>query len=279
MQDHPLYLLGFAAVTTLVLVLLAQLIERLLFPALQGRNNHAASLLHAGRYFGVFSVSAAVVSGSVHGENWRADVLWVAVYGLSAVVVLDALARAGIYVLLRSRLPKEIAESNVAAGLAAGAHYAATGIILSRSLSGHGLKDLGISVAFFVLGQITLHLFVILFRAVTTYDDSKEILGNNLAAAMSYAGVTVALALIIGHATEGTFVNWNVSLRAYAIALLVAFALYPVRQLLVQSLMLGGKLSLRRGALDQGIAEERNVGVSVLEAGAYLATAFLISRL
>ena len=43
--------------------------------------------------------------------------------------------------------------------------------------------------------------------------------------------------------------------------------------------MLGGKLSLRRGALDQGIAEERNVGVSVLEAGAYLATAFLISRL
>ena len=97
--------------------------------------------------------------------------------------------------------------------------------------------------------------------------------------AMGDSGVTVALSLIIGHAVEGTFVDWATSLRGYALALLFALALYPVRQLFVQTLLLGARFSFRGGRLDQGIAAERNLGMGVLEAISYLAAAFLVTRL
>jgi uncharacterized membrane protein YjfL (UPF0719 family) len=215
----------------------------------------------------------------VQGESLAHDVLWVAAYGLTALLLLVLFGHLGVRVLLRARLPAEVERGNLAAGLAAGAHYLATGILLSRSLSGTDLGMLGVALVFFVLAQLTLHLLVMLFRTLTVYDDAEEILGENLAAALSYSGITVALSLIIGHAVEGTFVGWGSSLRGYGLALAFALALYPVRQLFVQTLLLGARFSLRGGRLDQGIAAERNLGMGVLEAVSYLAAAFLVTRL
>jgi hypothetical protein len=120
---------------------------------------------------------------------------------------------------------------------------------------------------------------LLLFRALTVYDDFEEIVGGNVAAALSYAGITVALALIVGCAAEGSFVSWNVSLRAYGKALLFALALYPVRQLVVQGALLRGGLALRKGRLDEGVGREKDVGLGALEAASYLATAFFVGRL
>ena len=119
-----------------------------------------------------------------------------------------------------AKLPKEIERGNVAAGLAAGSHYVATGIITSHAMAGNDLQTLGISCVFFVIGQLTLHLFVSLFRALTTYDDSEQIAGENLAAALSYAGAAIAIAIIIARATEGDFDGWASSLKGYVGVLL-----------------------------------------------------------
>jgi uncharacterized membrane protein YjfL (UPF0719 family) len=132
---------------------------------------------------------------------------------------------------------------------------------------------------FFVLGQTTLHLFVVLFRFLTLYAEDQEIVGENVAAALSYAGAMVAIAMIVGHATEGTFAGWAASLRAYAVALASALLLYPVRQLVVQTLMLRQPFALRGGALDRLVAQERNVGVSAVEAVSYLAAAVLLTEI
>ena len=56
-------------------------------------------------------------------------------------------------------------------------------------------------------------------------------------------------------------------------------ALYPVRQILVQSLILGAAPTLRGGKLDAAIAQDRNLGLAALEAATYLATALGIARL
>jgi len=53
--------------------------------------------------------------------------------------------------------------------------------------------------------------------------------------------------------------------------------LYPVRQLGVQTLMLRQRFVLRGGALDRLVAQERNVGVSAVEAVSYLAAAVLLT--
>jgi hypothetical protein len=98
--------------------------------------------------------------------------------------------------------------------------------------------------------------------------------GENCAVGLSNGGLSVALGIIVGHAAEGTFAGWGASLRAYGLALLLALALYPVRQLFVQRLILGGERTL-----DRAIAQERDLSLGAVEGLAYLATALLVTGL
>lgn len=285
MELPATYVMTFGAVTAVSLLVLLLAGKRLLSPEHTvakdlARGNTAHGLLQVGEVLAVFLIAASVVQNSVTGQHgWDHDALWVAVFGVASLVLLAVTGRLGIAVLLRSRLPAEIERGNTAAGLAAGGHYVATGIIISRAVAGSDLRGLGLSFAFFAIAQLTLHFFVIAFRALTSYDDAEQIQGENLAAALSYAGITIATALIIGHALEGDFQGWTVSLLGYGKALLVVLALYPVRQILVQSLFLGGRFSFHKGSLDAAIAERRNAGAAALEAVSYVATALLVTRL
>jgi uncharacterized membrane protein YjfL (UPF0719 family) len=240
-------------------------------------DNAARGLVRAGFVCGAAFVAASAIRGCVHGVDWKADLLWTTVFGGSALLLLAAVGFLGIRVLLRARLPEEIARGNMAAGVAAGAHFAATGLVIAQCLYGDDIATLGVSIVFFVIAQATLHLFVVLFRSLTLYAEDQEIMGENVAAALSYAGAMLAIAIIVGHATAGTFSGWGTSLRAYGMALASALVLYPVRQLLVQTLMLRQPFALRGGGLDRLVAQQRNVGVSAVEAVSYLAAAVLLT--
>ena len=61
--------------------------------------------------------------------------------------------------------------------------------------------------------------------------------------------------------------------------LLFLLMLYPVRQVLVQVVLLGAPFTFRGGRIDTGVAAERNEGIGALEAVSYLATAFAIAEL
>jgi uncharacterized membrane protein YjfL (UPF0719 family) len=146
-------------------------------------------------------------------------------------------------------------------------------------MAGSDVRTLGISVVFFVLGQISLHVFVSLFRALTTYDDAEQIAGENVAAALSYGGAAISVAIIVARATEGDFAGWGPSLKGYAGVLACVVALYPVRQVFVQMLLLRAPLKFRGGPIDQGISVDRSEGLGALEAVTYVATALSITRL
>lgn len=274
----PLYVICFGVVTTLVMLVLFILSRRSLATELT-KGNSAQRLLGVGQVTAIFLVAANAVKSSVRGEDIAHDATWVAAFGVVGVLLIAVTGHIGVRLLLASRLPKEIERGNVAAGLAAGAHYVATGIITSHAMAGNDAHTLGISIVFFVIGQLTLHVFVSLFRALTTYDDAEQIAGENLAAALSYAGAAIAIAIIIGRATEGDFTTWKESLVGYAGVLACVVALYPVRQVFVQMLLLRAPLRLRGGPLDEGIAVNRSEGIGALEAVTYLATALSISRL
>ena len=124
----------------------------------------------------------------------------------------------------------------------------------------------------------TLLVFVSLFRALTTYDDAEQIHGENLAAALSYSGMAIAVAIVVARAVEGDFEGWLSSLRGYGGVLLTLVLLYPVRQLFVQSILMRAPLRFRGGALDKAVVE-RSAGLGALEAATYLATAFVIAEL
>jgi uncharacterized membrane protein YjfL (UPF0719 family) len=168
----------------------------------------------------------------------------------------------------------------VAAGVSAGANYVAVGILAAPAIAGSDLAGLGLSFAFFGLAVVTQAAYVALFRTLTVYDDSEQIQGENLAAGLSYAGVTVAVALILARAlTGGDFVGWGPALAGFGGVALSALALYPVRQLIVQGVVLGRAPTLRGGALDHAIGTERNAGLATLEALTYLAVATALVQL
>lgn len=283
-EAPPLYVTLLGLGTMLVLLVLLRVAQRLLtpgntVPADFLRGNAARSMVHVGQVLGAFMIAASAVKGCVHGQGLAHDAPRIAAFSIVGLLLMMVIGHLGLRLLLQSRLEAELTRGNVASGVAAGAHYVATGIITSRAVAGGDLKDLGLALAFFALGQLTLHIFITLFRALTVYDDAEQIQGENVAAALSYAGVSIAVAIIIGRALEGDFTGWASSLKGYGEVLLFLLALYPVRQLLVQVVLLGAPFSIRGGRLDTGVGSERNAGLGALEAVTYVATALAIAEL
>ena len=244
-------------------------------------SNVAYLLLQAGHVIAVLLlVPGIVIEALTHHDTLRESATWGAVFVVVGVLLIHIAGALGVLLLLRSSLRAELERGNVAAGVAGAANYVAIGILAAKTIAGSDLRDVGLSMAFFGLAVGSLALWVVLFRALTAYDDAEQIRGENLTAAISYAGVTVAVAMLLARALRGgDFEGWMPALKGFASVAVLAFALYPVRQLVVQGLILGRMPSIRGGALDDAIGTERNVGMAAMESLTYIATASAISEL
>ena len=277
MDARTIQTVGLGVATMLVGLVLLRIVSRA--QARLAGENRADRFSQVGEVVAVFLVSGAVAQNSVSGGSFARDAMVCAAYGLLGLALVVVTGRLSHRALLGGALAAEVEKGNVAAGVATGAHYVATGLLVSKAVAGSDLRGIGLSVTFFVLAFVTLHLFIALFRALTSYDDAEEIRGENVAAALSYGGLAVSVALLVARALDGDFAGWSVSLRGYAVGVAWVLALYPVRQLVVQSLLLGAPPALRGGRLDTAIAADRNLGMAALEAATYLATALGIARL
>ena len=284
MQTDTLTRFAFAAGTALVLLLLFHAVQRIGASgrtlARDARGKNAATLLvQCGHVLAVLLLVPGVVREALtHGSVGNAA-LWAGAFALLGVVLIQLVGTLGIRLLLRSTLEAELESGNLAAGVAGGANYVAIGVLAAQAIPGSDLRGLGLSATFFAIAVATLALYVALFRALTTYDDAEQVQGENLAAALSYAGVTVAVAVVLARALKGDFEGWASSLAGYGWVAASALALYPVRQILVQGLVLGRAPTFRGGALDEAIGAERRVAMAAMEGLAYLATALAIAEL
>lgn len=276
---------GFALGTVVFLLVLFHLVQRIVSPrhTVTGdakTPNVAYLLVQAGHAAAVLLLVPGVVREALLHDTLGESVLWAALFGVTGVVLIQAVGEMGIRLLMRASLRHELDTGNVAAGLSAGANYVAVGILAAPAIAGSDLHGFGLSFAFFTLAVITQAAYVMLFRTLTVYDDAEQIAGENLAAGLSYAGVTVAVAMVLARAlTGGDFVGWGPALRGYAGVAMSALLLYPVRQVIIEGLVLGRMPRLRGGALDQAIGVDRNAGLATLEALTYLATAVVLVQL
>jgi uncharacterized membrane protein YjfL (UPF0719 family) len=276
---------AFAVGTAAMLLVLFHLVQRLASPrhTLKGDAqgaNVAYLLVQAGHAAAVLLLVPGIVQEALDHESLWQSVLWAAAFLAAGVVLIQLVGELGIRLLLRATLRQELEGGNVAAGVAAAANYVAVGILAAPAIAGSDLQGLGLSFAFFGLAVATQAAYVALFRSLTVYDDSEQVQGENLAAALSYAGLSVAVALVLARAlVGGEFAGWGPALAGYAGVAASALALYPMRQLIVQGLVLGRAPTLRGGALDQAIGVERNTGMAILEALAYVATAVALVQL
>jgi uncharacterized membrane protein YjfL (UPF0719 family) len=284
-QTDTLTRVAFALGTAFALLLLFHLLQRVFSPRhtlwsdARGANM-AYLLVQSGHVLAVLLLGPGIVREALTHDTMGGAILWAGAFAVAGIVLIQLVGTLGIRLLLRSTLDAELETGNLATGLAAGANYVAVGILAAPAIAGSDLQGLGLSVVFFALAIATHAAYVALFRTLTTYDDSEQIQGENLAAAVSYAGISVSIALVLARAlTGGEFTGWGPALTGYGWVAAAVLILFPVRQLIVQGLILGHAPSLRGGSLDEAIGTRRNVAMAAMEAVTYLATALAVIQL
>jgi uncharacterized membrane protein YjfL (UPF0719 family) len=284
-QPDTLVRVAFALGTALALLLLFHVAQRLFSPrhtlTRDARGGNVPYLLlQSGHVLAVLFLVPGIVREALTHDTLAGAALWAAAFAVAGVVLIQIVGTLGIRLLLRSTLAAELESGNRAVGVAAGANYVAVGILAAPAIAGSDLQGLGLSVVFFALAVATLTAYVALFRTLTSYDDAEQIQGENMAAAVSYAGICVSIALVLARAlTGGDFAGWGNALTGYGWVAVSALVLYPVRQLIVQGLILGHTPSLQGGSLDEAIGTQRDTGMAAMEALTYLATALAVVQL
>ena len=242
---------------------------------LTDHDNPAIGVAVAGYLFGVIWTITVLLGAP--GRGLWLDVLDILLYGALGIVLLTAVALLSCRFFLGLHVRDQLDAHNVAAAVVVAGVYIATSLTYSGALDGEG-GGFGILLLFFVLGQLALLGMTYVFRWLTGYDDVQEIASGNLAAGLALAGLLIALGIIVGQAASGTYTGLTDSLVSFLRALLVFVVLYPVRQLVVQCLILGGPVRWRGILLDSEIAQDKNVAAGLLEAMAYVATAIFITN-
>ncbi|MBL8205052.1 MAG: DUF350 domain-containing protein [Blastocatellia bacterium] len=275
--------IGFVALAAIILLVIARGVYQLVLgvsmtEALIHHDNKAAAIALAGFLLGVIQVIIPVFGGPTH-SFWN-DLANVAAYGFVGIVVLtvSGLIFTGYCTLTGTNLKEQIGQGNVAAGITAAGAYLAVSGLTSGILTGDG-GALVPTVVFWLAGLAAMIVLTHLFRLLTAYDDAALISQGNVAAALGFAGLLVAIGMMVGYSVAGTFTGYKEGFISFGLFLLLTLLFYPVRQIVVQMLMLGGGFSLYNGRLDHEIAEDKNVGAGVLEAVGYIATALLITRI
>ena len=83
----------------------------------------------------------------------------------------------------------------------------------------------------------------------------------------------------MARAVSGEYLGFLRSIGSFLLALLLVLVLYPVRQVVVQWLILGGAVHWHSSLLDSEIAQDRNVAAGLLEATAYVTTALFMTHI
>jgi uncharacterized membrane protein YjfL (UPF0719 family) len=271
----------FVILAAVVLLALARGVQqwlhgKTLHALLSQDDNPAMGIAMAGYLFGVFWTVTALLANLSY--ELLPDLLSVLLYGGIGIVLLTAVALGTCRVFLGMSLQEQLAARNVAAAIVVAGVYIATSLTYSGTLSGEG-GGFWILLLFFLLGQLALLGITYAFRWLTSYDDVQEIAAGNVAAALALTGVLIAVGLIVRWAVAGQYIGFFRSIGSFLLALLLALVLYPVRQVIVQWLLLGGTMHWRSSLLDSEIARDKNVAAGFMEATAYVTAALFLTSI
>ncbi len=283
----------FIGATLVAMLMIARLVNQFIFKAsmtevISKEDKSALGIALAGFLFGVVHITAEVLAGEGH-QSWLVDAGLVALWGLGGITLLTLLSLFGFKLFHGVDYMQEVQKGNVAVGIVAAARFIATSMVIAAAVSGENTTTSSAlvtegsaalaSFVFFLVGQLTLIVVTWLFRFLTSYDDAKELASGNIAAALSYSGLMIGIGIAIHKGIKGDFIGYATGLLSYAKSMSVVIAFYPIRQFLVQGLLIGGSFALYGGTLDQEISRDRNIAAGTIEAMAYISTALLITRL
>ncbi|MCG8689080.1 MAG: DUF350 domain-containing protein [Desulfobacterales bacterium] len=246
--------------------------------------NVAVGLRRAGLYLGI----AIAMSGALSGDSsgfWL-DLIVLAVDGLIITGFLFSSRFINDYIMMghidndgecikEFTLPDgRTVTGNTALGMVEAGMYVATGFILNGSLSGGGgpfVQSLLSALLFFVLGQVVLLTFGLLYEMITPFNVREEIKKNNLAAGIGLGGILVALGIILMSSLSGPFTGWGTDIAGFAIYTVFGMLLLLVFRALVDRVL------LPTTNLATEIKQDQNVAALIVVESAIIAVAVIIA--
>jgi uncharacterized membrane protein YjfL (UPF0719 family) len=235
------------------------------------KDNFSVALTMVGYYLAITLVFVALLKGPT--VNLRSDLLNVAGYSLLGILLLNGSRWINDKFILRAfcNIKKLTEEQDAGVGAVQFGVYTATGLIISGAVTGEGgwLTFL----VFFALGQLMLIISSIIYQQLSVFDIHSEVASNNTAVGVAFGGSLIALGLILMNGVAGDFIDWKQDLSSFAISAFSGLILLPLLQLILDRLVIPGK-SLRKE-----IAEDRNLGAGLLEAGIAISFALVLIQL
>jgi uncharacterized membrane protein YjfL (UPF0719 family) len=235
------------------------------------KDNFAFAIVFASYIAGVIISIGGVFWGPSHGLV--EDLIEISIYGSLAIILINISAYINDWFILRKiDAPKEILEDrNAGTAVVLGASSIATGLVVSSAVSGEGGSVLT-ALGFWVIGQLALILFSYLYQFFVPYDYLKEIEKDNVAVGLGFAGLLIAIAIIINQSMFGDFLGWENFIGSVAIDLMIGIVFLPLVRLLTDKVILPGK----KLSYEVAGQEVPNIGAGLIEAITYIGSALLI---
>jgi uncharacterized membrane protein YjfL (UPF0719 family) len=235
------------------------------------KDNPAAGVALSGFYIALFLALSGLLSGEA--GPLAVDLRLTALHGAVAILAIAVCSLAWGPIIDLSLREHILARRNLGAGIVMASVLIATGLVYRGAVHLESENPAHVGV-FFALGEGALLLFLLLYQWVTPYDVSDEISEkSNVAAAISFAGATLAAGLILGNAVEGAFTTWKESLTEALLYMIPVLVLPLVRVVVVNGLF------LEFGSVNREVAEDRNAAAGLVEAAAYVGIALFAVHL
>lgn len=203
--------------------------------------NMAVGLRRSGAQLGLAIAMIGVMSGNSHPDLIN-DLIGTVLYGLLAIgFMLVSLFITDKAVLPKANNTEELKQGNIAVGLVEFGTLVMTGILAYASIKG---DDGGIlsSVVYFIAGQITLVLLVLIYEKVLARKINPVacVLDKNLSAGIYLSGKIIAYGLILQSAIIG---NGNVkppvdALIEYLVAAAAGMVMLYIFEILIDKLLI-----------------------------------------
>jgi uncharacterized membrane protein YjfL (UPF0719 family) len=267
----------FYVLSGVALLIFAKLINQKIFNInlneyLNVKDNVAVGVEVGGQLFGVIYIITSSMFLPVE-TNFLLDLGIVLVNGIVIILLTSFLSLMLSRILVSKNINEQIKAGNVPSAIVMASTFVAISMMTTGVVRFQYKSDILPIIIFLIVGILTFIAVTSLFRYLTSYDDVKEIENGNMAAGFSYGGLIIAIGIVISNALTGDFTTYEAGLWGFLDSAIIVLLMYPVRQFLIQGLIMGCGYKLYGGKLDDEIARDRNIGAGVIEAAIYIATA------
>ena len=163
-------------------------------------------------------------------------------------------------------------DNNTAVGFTEFGSYAATGLIAYGSFSGEG-GGWQTAVGFFLLGQVALLLFAVVYEWSTPFNMIEQIQKGNAAAGVMLGGTLLTLGIILSWTIAGPFVGWTEGIIGFARSTAMGVILLIPFQFLID------KAFLPHTTLKIEVERDQNVATCAVTVCSQVALAIMIGAL